>query len=546
NRNVYERNKPNFELKESLKRSLISSAGKLHSITRIVQSEYGNLKEDLRLLILTDYIKKEALNQVGKDKINHISLVSIFEELRSNTNLNIGCLSGSLVILPIHILPYMEDLGIDKSKYSTSQINDTSYVQLIFKGNNRQKISIISRLFEQGHLQVLIGTQALLGEGWDSPCINSLILASYVGSFMLSNQMRGRAIRSYQNNPNKTANIWHLVTLEPAYIFEDNEIKKLLARLQEDGNQIDSYDFKTLSRRFDCFLGPNYETQEIESGINRISIIKPPFTKNQIEKINEQMLLRSNQREEMSKSWKEVLEYSAKTITESQIPKVCRVPAFTYFNFLALITACFIETLSIQIIVQLIKLGLNTELNIISLIILFLIIFLVAYGSGKLIRFICKHRSPKKSIEGLSNAVLKTFKELDLIHSGAHLKVSSDELDLGIYIHLANSTIHEQNIFNQAIEEMLSPIDNPKFIIIKETPWRKMNYKYSFACPSGIIKKEGVLIFKKHLKNIMGNMKVIYAYNAKGRSIALKCKKSAFISKNQAVITKKQKISKFE
>ncbi|MDE7213063.1 MAG: hypothetical protein K2N42_00615, partial [Anaeroplasmataceae bacterium] len=407
--------------------------------------------------------------------MNHISLVSIFEELRSDTDLNIGCLSGSLVILPVHILPYMEDLGIDKSKYSTNQISDTSYVQLIFKGNNRQKISIISKLFEQGYIQVLIGTQALLGEGWDSPCINSLILASYVGSFMLSNQMRGRAIRSYQNHPQKTANIWHLVTLEPDYIFEDNEIKKLLARMQEDKNQIESYDFKTLSRRFDCFLGPNYETQEIESGIDRISIIKPPFTKNQIEKINEQMLLRSNQREEMSHSWKEVLEYSAKTITESQVPMTCRIPAFTYINFLALVTACLIETLSIQIIIQLIKLGLNTELKIISLIILFLIIFLVAYGAGKLIRFICKHRSPKKSIEGLSDAVLKTFKELNLIHSGAHLKVNTDELDLGIQIHISNATIHEQNIFNQAIEEMFSPIENPKYLIIKETPWRKMN-----------------------------------------------------------------------
>ncbi|MDE6656836.1 MAG: hypothetical protein K2J85_07580, partial [Anaeroplasmataceae bacterium] len=379
------------------------------------------------------------------------------------------------------------------SKYSTIQISDTSYVQLAFKGNNRQKISIISRLFEQGHLQVLIGTQALLGEGWDSPCINSLILASYVGSFMLSNQMRGRAIRSYQNNPNKTANIWHLVTLEPSYIFEDNEIKKLLTRLQEDKNQIESYDYKTLSRRFDCFLGPNYETQEIESGINRISIIKPPFTKNQIEKINEQMLSRSNQREEMSKSWKEVLEYSAKTITESQIPKVCRVPAFTYFNFLALAAACFIESLCIQFMIQIIKISLNQELKILSVILLLLVCVLVAYGTEKIIRFLCKHISPKKSIEGLSNAVLKTFKELDLIHSGAHLKVSSDELDLGIHIHLANSTIHEQNIFNQAIEEMLSPIDNPKYIIIKENPWRKMNYRYSFACPSGIIKKEGTL-----------------------------------------------------
>src|SRR5699024_4862337 len=51
---------------------------------------------------------------------------------------------------------------------------------------------IITELFYRGEINVLIGTAALLGEGWDCPAVNSLIIASVVGSFMLSNQMRGR------------------------------------------------------------------------------------------------------------------------------------------------------------------------------------------------------------------------------------------------------------------------------------------------------------------------------------------------------------------
>ena len=70
---------------------------------------------------------------------------------------------------------------------------------------------------------MLVGTKSLLGEGWDSPCINSLILASFVGSFMLSNQMRGRAIRIFKDDPNKVSNIWHLVTLEPSYILDNDK-----------------------------------------------------------------------------------------------------------------------------------------------------------------------------------------------------------------------------------------------------------------------------------------------------------------------------------
>ena len=57
----------------------------------------------------------------------------------------------------------------------------------------------MTELFEQGQINALVGTKSLLGEGWDAPCINSLILATYVGSFMLSNQMRGRTIRTDKN-----------------------------------------------------------------------------------------------------------------------------------------------------------------------------------------------------------------------------------------------------------------------------------------------------------------------------------------------------------
>ena len=48
-----------------------------------------------------------------------------------------------------------------------------------------RKVRIVTELFQRGEINILIGTKSLLGEGWDSPCINSLILASFVGSFIL-------------------------------------------------------------------------------------------------------------------------------------------------------------------------------------------------------------------------------------------------------------------------------------------------------------------------------------------------------------------------
>ncbi len=53
---------------------------------------------------------------------------------------------------------------------------------------------------KNGDLKILVGTGSLLGEGWDCPSINSLILASQIGSFVSSNQMRGRAIRKFKKS----------------------------------------------------------------------------------------------------------------------------------------------------------------------------------------------------------------------------------------------------------------------------------------------------------------------------------------------------------
>ena len=106
-----------------------------------------------------------------------------------------------------------------------------------------------------------IGTKSLLGEGWAAPCINSLILATYVGSFMLSNQMRGRAIRTDREQPDKTGNIWHLACIFPK------------ERGQQSNTDAEG-DYEMLERRFESFLGVSCREDVIESGIGRLDIPK--------------------------------------------------------------------------------------------------------------------------------------------------------------------------------------------------------------------------------------------------------------------------------
>ena len=99
---VYEKRKVTLDLNEKLKRALISSVGKLDSIKRIAKGEIDAMGNRLRMLILTDYIKKENLAKVATaENFNSVNVVSIFETLRrENQEAKIGVLSGTLVISP--------------------------------------------------------------------------------------------------------------------------------------------------------------------------------------------------------------------------------------------------------------------------------------------------------------------------------------------------------------------------------------------------------------------------------------------------------------
>lgn len=110
---------------------------------------------------------------------------------------------------------------------------------------------------------------------------------------MLSNQMRGRAIRVMKDNPDKTSNIWHLVCLYP-------EVEQASTALSED--------YMLLERRMEHFLGLNYEEDVIENGIERLTCVKPPFNKAKVQKINKKMLGMSHRRNILKERWHRALE----------------------------------------------------------------------------------------------------------------------------------------------------------------------------------------------------------------------------------------------
>jgi hypothetical protein len=116
------------------------------------------------------------------------------EQPQKPTGLKLAAISGKIVIVPNICMAQIKEIAArDNARMRVVPIKETQHSELRFEGSNSaQKIAVITRAFNMGIINGIVGTKSLLGEGWDSPVINTLILGSSVGSFMLSNQMRFR------------------------------------------------------------------------------------------------------------------------------------------------------------------------------------------------------------------------------------------------------------------------------------------------------------------------------------------------------------------
>ena len=289
---------------------LNQSLGKLNAVRDIFKAEYQALGTNLRQLVLTDFIRKDFQVHLGDKnaQFTQLGVLSYFESIRSEMieqswTVPIAVLTGSLVIIPTSAKEHLERL-IPNSRLSydiIGQLSQEDYLKVSVSGSHHDLVTALTQLFQEGYIQVIIGTKSLLGEGWDAPCVNSLILASFVGSFMLSNQMRGRAIRVWPDNPDKTSNIWHLVSinLSPRKWFEfqnDEENYDETLELQLYGL---SPDLDLLDRRMTQFLGLHYSELTIESGIDRLDLNQITFSQKGLEKLNQNAITLSQKRQEL-------------------------------------------------------------------------------------------------------------------------------------------------------------------------------------------------------------------------------------------------------
>lgn len=524
------RKKVAFFVNQKLEKTLMNSAGKLKSISEICKLEYSSVGNQLRLLILTDYIKKEYARKLGKPNFlpDSLGVLPIFEMLRrENPDWKLGVLCGSLIYIPDTALAALKRIscsfGIEKLP-SKALLNENGeclgYSEILLTENTHLCTQMITMLFEKGEIEILIGTKSLLGEGWDSPCINALIMASSVGSYVLGNQMRGRAIRASKDNPDKTSNIWHLVCMTDTK--ESCEVTE---------------DFRTLQRRMMGFLGVSYDGTVIENGMERLNTITPPYTYRHLMEINEDMKLRACMREELKAQWQQAvhIQGNMEAVETCKMKKKLLNPSASFFNALGMIALSVAIRMSQGMIRGAFRRSYGQQ-GITDFIFTVAAAGIFLWGVWRLVHF----SGPLKRLREMAEGMKAALAESQNITSSCKVSVYGEN-GVDYQVFLKGGTTREKELFAQCMEEFLAAVDNQRYLLYAPQALGAMT-KY-YCVPSVFSKtKQEALFFQKVMSSHLGKYHLVYTRTPEGRAVLLKGRAEAFGSRNERILKRKKEI----
>jgi hypothetical protein len=534
---LVEHNHAQLVTTEKIRRIIRSSTGKLAGIADITAHESAAMGDNLREVVLVDFADLDGFQQFGSPEIkNHVTMASIFSVITEKTALtDVACLCHTTAVLPVAVRKALEKKDL---AFTTEPVPHSELLFCTFS-DQATAVEAVTDLFREGVIRVLIGCAEDLSDGWNDTFVNTLILTACGSTLVEGNRIRGRVIHACEEDPHKTAHIWHLVTIERNYDLQQYPEMRLASRQTDEASDITSVDYRMLCNRFDCFVGPNTASGELENGIERLNAIRPPFNEEGFKQINQAMLDNTATRAELGGIWDEATRENTRPVSEVRIPERARVPVMTAPNVILLIlaTACLIVGLSqlpTLILFTYLAFLMTPDISWLVAILLLIDIFAIIWGVVFIVYMLpllINHLFGTASIRAMCKALMKAMKELGLVGKEAELVMEPLKKDKSLRIYLDNCTHSEQIEFQKALAEMYTPIDSPRYIMVRAGWFNRLLWKWSFACPSIIGKTDiSVKVFAKHMRMSMGPMKFQYTRRELGRKYLMLAQNYSYVN----------------
>jgi superfamily II DNA or RNA helicase len=195
-------------------RVLARSAAKSYATVEIVAAEDATLGPRLRALVLTDHERAGARLPARLRGVLEAEAGSAWHVL---AGLVADERTGALD--PMLVTGRTVAAGASTARAFVAWTGRTDLVVTEDEGlsviggawSARTWVRLVTAFFEEGRCRVLVGTRALLGEGWDARGVNALVDLTAAATTTSVVQTRGRALRLDPSWPEKVASVWTVV-----------------------------------------------------------------------------------------------------------------------------------------------------------------------------------------------------------------------------------------------------------------------------------------------------------------------------------------------
>lgn len=298
-----------------------------------------------------------------------------------------------------------------------------------------------------------------------------------------------------------------------------------------------SEDYYTLERRMKGVLGVNYDGGVIENGIERMSVISPPYTRMHVAEINEEMAARSGQRDVVAAQWQTAVSLDGGMEMADACTAKRRTlrPGVRFYHALAAQIICTIIQICNMVLRFFIRTGRGWENPVFFLITGIFFICTVLFGS-RIIQLLF----PESRFRALGNSVLAALKEAGYITSACQVMTEGNR-EFEFFSWLKGGTDREKGIYADTLRQAMAPAENQRYLL---AAGRIRKGAVEYYCVPELFSgsRQKAESFQRAMLSVMGRNNLIYTRNPAGRRVLLKARASSFFNRNDRCADQKKYI----
>ncbi|OSC40078.1 DEAD/DEAH box helicase family protein [Mycobacterium decipiens] len=220
------------------------SESKVAATAHILDTEDAVLGSRLRALVLCDF---EAMTgtlptslrgapvseQSGSAQL--VTAMLAVSDSRRSTPLHALLVTGQTFACPAAVADDLIAFCAERGALVTAEPFDAHPLLRVVRGSGggftpRTWVALATTYFLAGRARVLVGTRALLGEGWDCAAVNVNIDLTSATTHAAITQMRGRAIRKDPTDGDKVADNWSVCCITADHPRGDADYLRLVRK----------------------------------------------------------------------------------------------------------------------------------------------------------------------------------------------------------------------------------------------------------------------------------------------------------------------------